>query len=235
MNIGNIYKFSPECCIDKKLSITFINPYNFKLSALDKDYLNVLKQFDCVYIDGILLQKMANYLYKKNYKRYSFDGNSLAPKFFSEAKERSLSVSFVGSRNGVASRAADIINNKYNNIVKNSFSGYFKSEEEKNEVIRSLNLSEMIVIGMGAPDQDEFAIKVKNKYPDKLVITCGGYFDQIVDGQNEAYYPKLINDFNLRFAYRVYKEPKRILSRYLFDYLFFYKWALNELFNKRMQ
>ncbi|MGE3623585.1 MAG: WecB/TagA/CpsF family glycosyltransferase, partial [Bdellovibrionales bacterium] len=63
-----------------------------------------------------------------------------------------------------------------------------------------------------------------------LAITCGGFFDQYLEG--DKYYPDWVDTWNLRFAWRLYKEPRRLWKRYLIDYQFFIWTALGAALRK---
>lgn len=47
-------------------------------------------------------------------------------------------------------------------------------------------------------------------------FTCGGFLDQL--GSGLYYYPQWVDQMNLRFAYRLLKEPRRLWRRYFFEY-----------------
>ena len=47
-------------------------------------------------------------------------------------------------------------------------------------------------------------------------FTCGGYLDQLGGGMR--YYPAWVDRANLRFAYRLLREPRRLWRHYLIDY-----------------
>jgi N-acetylglucosaminyldiphosphoundecaprenol N-acetyl-beta-D-mannosaminyltransferase len=57
-------------------------------------------------------------------------------------------------------------------------------------------------------------------------FTCGGFLDQII--KYKGAYPEWIDHYNLRFLYRLIKEPKRLWRRYLIEYqVFLYRyWCL---------
>ena len=83
---------------------------------------------------------------------------------------------------------------------------------------------------MGAPRQEQFLINLKNAGWTGIGFTCGGFFDQIVDRVD--YYPGWVDKMNLRFLYRLLKEPRRLWRRYLIDYQVFMKRFLKEYFSR---
>ncbi len=74
---------------------------------------------------------------------------------------------------------------------------------------------DFLVVGMGAPLQEQFLIDVRKQGYKGTGFTCGGFLHQTQGSIN--YYPKLIDSMGLRWAYRIYDEPK-LFTRYFVDY-----------------
>ncbi len=120
----------------------------------------------------------------------------------------------IGGAPGVARQVREKLLLEYPGLnIPEVCSGF---EEVDAMTSRVINLKPDIVIaGMGAPRQELLLIALKNNHYEGLAITCGGFFDQYL--QATEYYPALINRLNLRFAYRLYKEPARLWRRYLIE------------------
>ena len=89
---------------------------------------------------------------------------------------------------------------------------------------------EVILIGMGAPQQDFMIEEIIKSGWRGLIFSCGGYFHQVADSNKTNYYPHFINKLNLRWAFRIIKEPKKMIKRYFYDYIEFYLASLNLYF-----
>ena len=76
--------------------------------------------------------------------------------------------------------------------------------------------ADTVLCGMGLPHQERFIIKLKESGFQGIAISCGGFLDQLIKA--EAYYPKIIDQLELRWLYRLVTEPKRLGKRYLVDY-----------------
>jgi N-acetylglucosaminyldiphosphoundecaprenol N-acetyl-beta-D-mannosaminyltransferase len=72
---------------------------------------------------------------------------------------------------------------------------------------------------MGAPLQERFLLQLADDGWHGIGFTCGGFLDQLIDGKN--YYPAWADRLNIRFLYRLAKEPRRLWRRYLVDYQVF--------------
>ena len=209
------------------LLVTFINPHAFYLSKKNPKYLEYIKQFDATLPDGITVKKSINRFLKEKSERISFDSSSLALPVFKLCEEKNYKIVLVGGEEGVSDRASKTIKSTFKKInIVGSFNGFIP----KNKLsVKIISLSPDIVIcGMGAPHQEELLLDLKNIGFTGAAFTCGGYLDQLSDRIN--YYPKWIDRYNLRFAYRIFKEPRRLLKRYLVEYrVFIYNYIIEML------
>jgi N-acetylglucosaminyldiphosphoundecaprenol N-acetyl-beta-D-mannosaminyltransferase len=214
--------------------ISFVNPYSIKVGANDAGYISDLESLDFVYSDGILLARLVSRYSQRDCLRFSFDGNSIAPSFFKYANENHLDTAFIGGISDISKKAAHVIKSEYMVNVVKSRDGYFHSNDEIIETIRRIHELDIkfVVVGMGAPYQERFLIKLKESEWKGIAVSCGGYLDQIVVGNNKKYYPDIFNRFNLRFFYRILKEPKKLIPRYFIDYLPFYSCILGVYFRR---
>ena len=114
---------------------------------------------------------------------------------------------FIGSKQEEIEGATRHIQANYPNLqIKGFRNGYFKDQNERSHVLNeiiSLNPN-YVVIGMGSPIQEQFAIDLKAAGYNGIVFTCGGFFHQTKENIN--YYPNWINKYNLRAFYRLYRE-----------------------------
>lgn len=66
---------------------------------------------------------------------------------------------------------------------------------------------------MGILMQERFLLKVKEAGFKGIGFTCGGFIHQTAKNEID-YYPEWVNRMNVRFVYRMYKEP-HTRKRYL--------------------
>lgn len=194
---------------------TFLNPYSYLIFRKNSEK----EKFNIMY-DGISLSLIYSFLShnKHNCKRMSFDDTSLAPYVFNTASKKNKTVGIIGSKEEVIQKTKLLLEKKYPHlIISECFSGYF-STEEKSKIIERLGLCDIVICGMGTPKQEEILIEIRSTGWRGTGFTCGGYFDQLCQSNGNSYYPTAIDMLNLRWAYRIYKEPKRLWKRYLVDY-----------------
>lgn len=190
--------------------VSFVNPFSYY--TMRRDFH---KYSQVIFLsDGFIFCLIAR-LFGFQIKRNSFDLTSIAPEVFQSA--RSMKVAVVGSTEINVQRFKEIVESKYNCQIQLAVSG-FLSESAERELVR-LIVSEgfdLVIVGLGTPKQENFILQLKQSGYVGTAFTCGGFITQTANSDGE-YYPHFINKYNLRFLYRMLKEPHTI-KRYFFVY-----------------
>ena len=198
---------------------TYLNPVSY-LTALDNKEL--FSQMDGIFADGGLLVKAIKLLYGKQVTRRSFDMTSMAPELFSYAAEQGKTVYIVASKREQVEKAVEIFHERYPKVKFAGYrNGYFANEDEMEQEakhITELN-PDFLIVGMGALMQEKFLLKVKNAGYQGVGFTCGGFIHQTFKNEID-YYPAWVDKMNLRFFYRMWKEP-HTRKRYMMAGLLF--------------
>lgn len=200
-------KYSVNQIFESKGKVyTFLNPVSY-LTALDNKEL--FGQMDGIFADGGLLVKAIKMLYAKVVTRRSFDMTSMAPELFTYAVEHDKTIYIVASKQEQVEKAVEIFRERYPKVKFAGYrNGYFDSESEMDveaKHITELN-PDFLIVGMGAMMQEKFLLKVKDAGYQGVGFTCGGFIHQT--SKNEIdYYPAWVDKTNLRFVYRMWKEP----------------------------
>ncbi|MDO4931277.1 MAG: WecB/TagA/CpsF family glycosyltransferase [Prevotellaceae bacterium] len=212
--------YSMDEILGKKGKVyTFLNPVSY-LTALDNKGL--FSQMDGVFADGSLLVRAIRLVYGKSVTRRSFDMTSMAPELFAYAAEHGRTVYIVASRQEQVEKAMGIFLERYPIVKFAGYrNGYFASDKEMDE--EAMRIAELgpdfLIVGMGALMQERFLLKVKAAGYQGIGFTCGGFIHQT--SVNEInYYPEWVDKTNLRFLYRMWKEP-HTRKRYLMAGLLF--------------
>lgn len=148
-------------------------------------------------------------------------GSDLFPAFYEYHKNNEdIKIFLLGAREGVALKAQAKINAKVGrNIVVGSHSpsfGFEKDEEECAKIIEIINQSgaTVLAVGVGAPKQENFICKYKDRLPNiKTFLAIGATIDFEAGNLQRA--PKWISEIGLEWLYRLLAEPKRLWKRYL--------------------
>lgn len=148
-------------------------------------------------------------------------GSDLFPAFYEYHKNNEdIKIFLLGAREGVALKAQAKINAKVGrNIVVGSHSpsfGFEKDEEECSKIIEIINQSgaTVLAVGVGAPKQENFICKYKDRLPNiKIFLAIGATIDFEAGNLQRA--PQWISEIGLEWLYRLLAEPKRLWKRYL--------------------
>ncbi|PWC27618.1 hypothetical protein CR165_16475 [Pseudoroseomonas aestuarii] len=195
--------------------VTFVNPAT--VAATERSiWLRVaLQNFDLVLPDGIAMALATGYLSGSSAARISFDTTSLALPVLHLAAEYGSGVVLVGGREGVARRAADRIAERFPGLrILGTWHGYGDMAASVRAVHDTA--PDIVICGMGSGPQEEFLLRLRAAGWHGVGFTCGGYLDQTAGGLE--YYPAWIDRTNLRWLYRLAREPRRLWRRYLVDY-----------------
>lgn len=213
-------KFSHYSLVDKVKDegdlVTFLNPYSYLIA---RDNWDKFSRFDRIAIDGIFLVIFLRLFLRIKVSRQSFDSTSVAGDVFSRAEISGASIYLVGTTEENINSAVKIIKNTFPRVnVVGWRDGYFECDES-----RQIFLCELagvnpgvVVCGMGALRQEEFLLDLQEAGWKGKGYTCGGYFHQLAEGGYQ-YYPEWIDRLQLRWLYRMYKEPE-VRRRYIVDY-----------------
>ena len=192
---------------------SFLNPVSYLDALKHKD---LFLQFDGIFADGSLLVAAIKLVYGKIVSRRSFDMTSVAPELFEYVQKTGKTIYIVASKQEQVEKAVKIYKERYPTInIIGYRNGYFVNKEEQDEEARhivELN-PDFLIVGMGAVVQEYFLLKVKEAGFKGIGFTCGGFIHQTASNMID-YYPAWIDRTNLRFMYRMYKEP-HTRKRYL--------------------
>ncbi len=206
--------------------VTFVNPYSW-LKIVQAGLS--LDGFDKICVDGIALRHFLSLVHRDaSIQRLSFDFTSVARLVFKRAAVKQQRGFILGSDGASNAKFLTEVVGMYPGLELEGRSGYFADAQERTSVLASLAQSrfDFIVVGMGAVMQEEAAMTLVHLGYTGRIYTCGGFIHQTAMSEGE-YYPAWVDRFNVRFAYRMFKEPSTI-RRYLLDYpVAFFHLALN--------
>lgn len=188
-------------------AITFLNPYSFNL--VEKE-VELLSHFDIIASDGILITSILNFFKEKEFqvKRFSFDMTSVAPYVLTAAQKEKYDVYFLGTEERFINSTVQNLKQQYPELIISGFRhGYFNNLIERENFIKSIVVQspKIVIIGMGAPLQENMGVLFREFGYKGSIYTCGGFLHQTSD--KIQYYPEIVDKLNLRLPYRMLKEP----------------------------
>lgn len=132
---------------------------------------------------------------------------SIAKDLFGWLSKKDKSIYFIGAKPHQIEKSINNIRKSYPDLKISGYrNGYFDSPEDRKNAINEivvLNPS-FVIVGMGSPIQEQFAIDLKESGFSGIVFTCGGFIHQ--SAQELNFFPVWVNRFHLRAFYRLTKE-----------------------------
>lgn len=199
---------------DRCKLVTCLNPYYLiMLDPVDYDMYN---HFDYIASDGmgpIILNKL---LGRPRSVRLSFDLSSMAGHVFNDLIEHRESLFILGAKPREVDESVKTIQRSFNRLL---IAGYHHGyiQNCKDTVVRQIldSQAKVVIIGMGAPLQDEMSIRLKNAGFVGTIYTCGGFIHQTTE--SIVSFPNWTNTFGLRWLYRIFTQ-KGMLRRLVQTY-----------------
>jgi N-acetylglucosaminyldiphosphoundecaprenol N-acetyl-beta-D-mannosaminyltransferase len=173
----------------------------------DPELKKILSEADMLLPDGagvVLASKILGTPLKERVAGFDF-----TLECFKLSSKMNINYFFFGGKPGIAEEAANKakIDNPDIKIV-GIRDGYFSLEDEP-DIIERINASEadVLLVGLGAPKQEKWIYKNKDKLNVKICIGVGGTFDGLSGKAKRA--PLFFRKYGLEWLYRLYKEPWR--------------------------
>ncbi len=199
------------------------NPEIVMLAQEDKDLFKILNKADLLLADGIGLI-IASKL-KGLQLKHRVTGVDTMDKLLEYCGKNDKSFFIFGGKPGIAELACENIRLKYKGIkVAGCHHGYFHEKDEM-EIIDKINNSkaDVLFVCLGAPKQEKWINKNKDKLNCALAMGVGGSVDVYAGLVKRA--PEFFQNFGLEWLYRLLKEPWRIrrmlvLPKFLIKFVF---------------
>ena len=192
----------------------------------DREFYDVYQQADWVVCDSRILYFLSKLL-KRSFPE-AIPGSSFFTAYYEYHKDDpDCRIFLLGAREGIAQKAMERINERMGRqIVVGAHSpsfGFEKKEEECQELVRIVNESgaNVVLVGVGAPKQEKWIMKWKDRMPGVDVwMALGATIDFEAGTLKRA--PTFYRKIGMEWFYRFMKEPKRLFKRYFVDDMKFF-------------
>jgi N-acetylglucosaminyldiphosphoundecaprenol N-acetyl-beta-D-mannosaminyltransferase len=135
---------------------------------------------------------------------------------------------FLGARQEVVARVADILKSKYPHLRLAGWrNGYWKPEEERN-VVEEIRMTkpEILFVAMSSPKKEMFLSTWKQQLNIPFVMGVGGTFDVVAGRVRRA--PRWMQQYGFEWFFRLAQEPRRMWRRYLVEDMAFFRLVWRE-------
>lgn len=202
----------------------------------DPDFYQVYQEADYTVCDSKILMYAAKLLGQPIKEKLS--GSDFFPAFYQYYKDdETIKIFLLGGAEGVARKAQENINKRVGReIAIGAYSpsfGFEKDEAECDYIIDLINQSGATVlgIGVGAPKQEKWIAKYKNRLTNiKVFLAIGATID--FEAGHVARSPKWMSELGIEWLHRLMSEPQRLAKRYLVEDMPFFWLLLQQKLNR---
>jgi N-acetylglucosaminyldiphosphoundecaprenol N-acetyl-beta-D-mannosaminyltransferase len=175
---------------------------------------------DYIHIDGMSLVLLGNLLGVPLRRRHRATSLDFFPLLAEQAVERGWRLFYLGSRPGVAAKAADSLRQQYPGLQIQTQHGHFdatRDSEESRSVLAEINAyaPHILFVGMGMPRQEIWIFENQQYLHANAIFPTGALMDYLAGEIPTA--PRWLASLYLEWLYRLVSEPGRLWRRYLLE------------------
>ena len=202
--------------------ICTVNPEFIMIARRDPIFFQILSRADLCVPDGIGLLWASRHLGTPIPERVT--GSDGVPLIARHAAEKGWRIFFLGAAEGVAARAADILQSQHAELQVVGCHAGSPSEAEEDEIVAMVNDSaaDILFVAYGAPQQDKWIARNLPRLEVKVAMGIGGSLDFIAGVVPRA--PLWMRRYGIEWLYRLVRQPWRLrrmtrLPRFVFAVL----------------
>ena len=181
----------------------------------DATFRDVLNRADLVVPDGMPLVWLGRARGHRLKRRVY--GPELLTSFCNATSAKQYRHFFYGGAPGVPSRLAEILKRRYGILVAGTYAPPFRAltTREEEAIVAEIQASSVDVlwVGLGAPKQERWMDRVKDKLKVPVLVGVGAAFDFHSGRVKQA--PSWMREHGLEWLFRLIQEPRRLWRRYL--------------------
>jgi exopolysaccharide biosynthesis WecB/TagA/CpsF family protein len=189
--------------------LAFVNAHAMNSAARDADFFDSLISADTLLRDGAgmsVLFKMLGIAPGQN-----LNGTDLIPRLIRQFHGRPIAL--LGTQEPYLTRAAGAVQDDLDHDKRAAKAHGFMGQNYYLALVRA-HESELIVLGMGMPRQEEVACALRAALTQPCLIVCGGAIIDFLGGKTPRA-PHWMRRFGLEWVYRLVQEPVRLFRRYV--------------------
>jgi N-acetylglucosaminyldiphosphoundecaprenol N-acetyl-beta-D-mannosaminyltransferase len=195
---------------------------DFVVNSLhDPELRRILQEADMATADGMPLVMGARMLGVPLTGRVT--GADLVPALAARAAQKGYSIFLLGARPGVAARAAQILQSRYDGlkivgVVSPPNTSLLEMDQSILDAVKAAN-PDILLVAFGNPKQEKWISMYARELSVPICIGIGGTLDMIAGITKRA--PLWMQRAGLEWLYRLTQEPRRLWKRYVLDMVYF--------------
>lgn len=166
-------------------------------------------------------------------------GVDLLDDLAADSAQSGLRLFFFGAGPGVAEQAARVLARRHPGFTSagcwSPALGFDRDPDATEREIARINAvqPDVLLVGLGAPRQEAWLWKHRERLDVGVGIAVGGSFDMIAGRVRRA--PRVVRGAGLEWAWRLSHEPRRLWRRYLVENTRFFRYLVREWQSRRAQ
>lgn len=196
------------------------NLHSFCIFHQDEKMQEFHRLASLTHIDGmslIALGRMCGQPLKREHRTGYMD---LLPELLEVAAREHWRVFYLGSKPGVADKAAATLRTQYPGLQMKTRHGYFDAtpgSADNESVLREIAAyaPHVLLVGMGMPRQETWLLQNHHRVEASAVLCSGALMDYVAG--EIATPPRWLGQIGLEWLYRLVSEPDRLFHRYLIE------------------
>ena len=195
---------------------------DFLIKAQEDETLrHLLQEADLCTADGMPLIWASNFFGTPLKERVA--GSDMLPLLAERAAQKGLTLYFMGAREGVAAKAADILRQRHPQLqIVGTSSPYWKPGQAMDQAvldeIKQLK-PDILLVAFGNPKQELWIKEYGQEVGVPVMIGVGASLDFVAGTVKRA--PTWMQKTGLEWLGRLAQEPKRLAQRYLSNFAYF--------------
>jgi len=191
-----------------------------------------------IHIDGMPLILLANLLGVSLRRENRATSLDFFPILASRAAKENWRIFYLGSKPGVACRAAAKLSQSYPGLQMLTRHGYFNTDklnEENQRVVAEVNAyaPHVLMVGMGMPLQEKWILENRGDVCANVIFSAGALMDYVAGEKPTP--PRWLATLCLEWMYRLCSEPRRLWRRYLVEPWFVVVQVAKYLYSERLR
>ena len=224
-----------------RLTVSFINPDYVLRANRTANLADKIGRFDIVLPDGWGVVLGGRWIGLPVPDRQGND--DICPKVFRMSAERGFGNFLFGCGQGVPERAAANLRVEFAGLpIARTLHGHWDvirghpgryDDADLDMMVDTINAShaDILHVSIPTPMQQNWVWRVADRLSVPVIITGGSYLDHLAE--RVYWYPDWTGKLRLHWAYRLYREPRRLWKRYTLDLMAYGAIVLRAKYNGR--
>lgn len=201
---------------------TYATAHTLLCAATNTEFRNAIEKASVCYSDGMGVVLHERFVNRRRIQKVT--ANNFFHSLMDSGLQLGLRIALIGSQGETAERVGKQIMDRscendthfessYRSQIT-SRHGYFSDLQEEEVVLQHLEKfrPSLVVVGMGQPLQEAWAVKAQARLPRTTFLCVGGLFDYLI-GKTKT--PDWFRRSGFEWLFRLYNEPARLWRRYL--------------------